>query len=187
LSDGNYTCLRDYMYTSGWLTQLRTRRLSFIRQSLLSVYQCSETNLMHFLFSLLRIKGLYILQALLAHSQEALHKRHLKYCVRVMSVGCTILVSLYWDTMMHGQQNIKSLLYPNAYWANIAEVWPEKNMFRTKFVEDKTYRPWMKQRIVLTHWYTVLEETKKLDRSLMGMLCLYGNVRTNNFVFVRIW
>jgi hypothetical protein len=28
-------------------------------------------------------------RALLAHLQEALHKRHLVYCVRVMSVGCT--------------------------------------------------------------------------------------------------
>jgi hypothetical protein len=28
-------------------------------------------------------------RSLLAHSQEALHKRHLVYCVRVMSVGCT--------------------------------------------------------------------------------------------------
>jgi hypothetical protein len=44
---------------------------------------------MHVLFNLLRIKGLYMLRALLAHPQEALHKRHLVYCVRVMSVGCT--------------------------------------------------------------------------------------------------
>jgi hypothetical protein len=28
-------------------------------------------------------------RVLLAHPQEALHKRHLVYCVRVMSVGCT--------------------------------------------------------------------------------------------------
>jgi hypothetical protein len=27
-------------------------------------------------------------RALLAHPKEALHKRHLVYCVRVMSVGC---------------------------------------------------------------------------------------------------
>jgi hypothetical protein len=27
-------------------------------------------------------------RALLAHPQEALNKRHLVYCVRVMSVGC---------------------------------------------------------------------------------------------------
>jgi hypothetical protein len=32
---------------------------------------------MHFLFGLLRIKGLYMFRALLAHPQEALHKKHL--------------------------------------------------------------------------------------------------------------
>jgi hypothetical protein len=51
-------------------------------------YQYSETNVMHFLFSLLKIKGLYMYRALLAHPQEVLHKRHLVYCVRVMSFGC---------------------------------------------------------------------------------------------------
>jgi hypothetical protein len=35
-------------------------------------YQYSETNVMHFLFSLLRINGLYMFGALLAHTQEAL-------------------------------------------------------------------------------------------------------------------
>jgi hypothetical protein len=35
------------------------------------------------------IKGLYMFRALLAHLQEVLHKRHLVYCLRVMSVGCT--------------------------------------------------------------------------------------------------
>jgi hypothetical protein len=50
--------------------------------------QCSETNMMHVLLSLLRIKGFYMFRALLAHPQEALNKRHLVYCVRVMSVGC---------------------------------------------------------------------------------------------------
>jgi hypothetical protein len=71
---------------------------------------------MHFLFSLLRIKGLYMFRALLAHPQEALDKRHLVYCVRVMSVGCYqgwsgTLVSLYWYTMMHGQQNITCTMF----------------------------------------------------------------------------
>jgi hypothetical protein len=33
---------------------------------------------------------------LLAHPHEALHKRHLVYCVRIMSVGCaTIAVKLF--------------------------------------------------------------------------------------------
>jgi hypothetical protein len=31
--------------------------------------QCSEMNVMHFLFNLLRIKGLYMFRALLAHPQ----------------------------------------------------------------------------------------------------------------------
>jgi hypothetical protein len=122
------------------------------------VPQYNATNVMHFSFNLLRIECLYIFRALLAHPQEALHKRHLVYCVGIMSVGsattvlqschsqltyarthytkcrlCTAswgwasnvrnmkghsilnklnekfitLVSLYWYTMMHGQQNIK--------------------------------------------------------------------------------
>jgi hypothetical protein len=34
-------------------------------------------------------------RSLLARPQEALHKRHLVYCVRIMSVGCgTVAVSL---------------------------------------------------------------------------------------------
>jgi hypothetical protein len=52
-------------------------------------HQYSKTNAMQYLFSLLRIKGLYMFRALLAYLQEALHKRHLIYCVHVMSVGCT--------------------------------------------------------------------------------------------------
>jgi hypothetical protein len=38
---------------------------------------------------LLRIKGLYMFRTLLGHQQKELHKRHLVYCVRVKSVGCT--------------------------------------------------------------------------------------------------
>jgi hypothetical protein len=51
-------------------------------------YQYNETNVMHFLFNLLRLNGLYMFRALLAHPHESLHKRHLVYCVRVLSVGC---------------------------------------------------------------------------------------------------
>jgi hypothetical protein len=54
----------------------------------ITVYQYSETNLMHFLFSLLKIKGLYMFRALHAHPQEVLHERQLVYCVHVISVGC---------------------------------------------------------------------------------------------------
>jgi hypothetical protein len=44
--------------------------------------------LTHFLLNLLRIKGLYMFRTLFAHHQEELHKRHLVYCMRVMSVDC---------------------------------------------------------------------------------------------------
>jgi hypothetical protein len=47
--------------------------------------QYSETNVMHFLFGLLRIKDLYMFRALLVHPQQALLKRHLVYCVRYVS------------------------------------------------------------------------------------------------------
>jgi hypothetical protein len=52
--------------------------------------QYSETKIMRFLFSLLRIKGLYMFRELLAHPQEALHKWHLVYCMRVPAdLTCT--------------------------------------------------------------------------------------------------
>jgi hypothetical protein len=63
--------------------------------SCIIVYQHNETNVMHFSFNLLRTKGLYMFRALLTHPQEVLHKRHLVYCMRKMSVGCdTSAVSL---------------------------------------------------------------------------------------------
>jgi hypothetical protein len=40
---------------------------------------------MHFLFNPLRIKAVYMFRALLAHPQKVLHKRHLVYCVYVVS------------------------------------------------------------------------------------------------------
>jgi hypothetical protein len=52
-------------------------------------YQYTETNVMHILFNVLRSTGLYMLREFLVHPQEALHKRHLVYCVRVMSVSCS--------------------------------------------------------------------------------------------------
>jgi hypothetical protein len=58
------------------------------------VRQDRETNMMHFMFSLLRINGRYMFRALFAHPQEALHKRHLIYCVCVLSVGCTRVQSV---------------------------------------------------------------------------------------------
>jgi hypothetical protein len=57
--------------------------------------QHSETNVMHFLFNLLRIKGLYMFRALLAHHQEELHRRHLVYCDKISSINPTSDKSLW--------------------------------------------------------------------------------------------
>jgi hypothetical protein len=56
------------------------------------LYQYNETNVVHVSFNLLRIKGLCIFRALLAHPQEVLHKRHLVYCMRIMSVGWVMII-----------------------------------------------------------------------------------------------
>jgi hypothetical protein len=50
------------------------------------MYQYIETNVMNLLFNLLRIKGFYMFRALLAHPQEAMHKRHFVYCMRACYV-----------------------------------------------------------------------------------------------------
>jgi hypothetical protein len=50
------------------------------------VDQYSATKEMHLLFSLLRIDGIYMFRALLAHVQEVLQKRHLVHSVRVLLV-----------------------------------------------------------------------------------------------------
>jgi hypothetical protein len=61
--------------------------------------------------SLLRIEDLYIFRALLAHPQEALLLRHLVYCMRVMSVGCTTVgVELGQQTDMTRTQYTKCRL-----------------------------------------------------------------------------
>jgi hypothetical protein len=51
-----------------------------------SEYQYSETSVMHFSFDLLRIKGLYMFRALLAHPQEAIHK--LTYARNILNAVC---------------------------------------------------------------------------------------------------
>jgi hypothetical protein len=45
-----------------------------------------------FLFGLLRIKGLYMFRALLAHLQEAQHKRHLVYGVHVSQLAAELQI-----------------------------------------------------------------------------------------------
>jgi hypothetical protein len=53
-------------------------------------------------------------RALIAHPQEALHRRHLVYCVHVMSVGCT-RIEASGNACYHSVQNVfsSSLLSKN--------------------------------------------------------------------------
>jgi hypothetical protein len=71
-----------------WITRSDLRRTNGMSPFPKPLLAASDlTNMMHFSFNLLRIKGLYMFRALLAHPQEATHKRHFVYCVR-MSVVC---------------------------------------------------------------------------------------------------
>jgi hypothetical protein len=51
-------------------------------------HQYNGTNVMHFFIQFSENQGPLHFLGLLAHPQEALHKRNLVYCVRIMSVGC---------------------------------------------------------------------------------------------------
>jgi hypothetical protein len=55
--------------------------------------QYIETNVMYFLFNLLRIKGLYMFRALLSHPQEALHVTFgvLRVLCQLAAPGCSQL------------------------------------------------------------------------------------------------
>jgi hypothetical protein len=81
--------MRVYRCGLSWTFLLLNKSEFFLMGKRIKQNQHSKTKVTHFSFNLLTIKGLYMCRALLAQLQEALHKRHLVYCVRVMSVGCT--------------------------------------------------------------------------------------------------
>jgi hypothetical protein len=86
--------LRIYTLNSVYLIP---KKMWMALQTLLffaKICQYSETSMIHILFSLLRIKDLYMFWALLAHFQEVLHKWHLVYCMLVMSVSCNRSTSI---------------------------------------------------------------------------------------------
>jgi hypothetical protein len=82
--------------------------------------------MLHFSFNLLRIKGRYMFRALHAHHQQALHKRHLVYCMH-MSVGCgTVEVKLQ---PCQSQLTLYARIVPNA--VCVAPPEDEQVMFKT--------------------------------------------------------
>jgi hypothetical protein len=58
------------------------------------VYQYNETNVIYFLFRLLRMKGLYLFRTLLAQPQETLHKRHFVYCETATAPQTTDIIHM---------------------------------------------------------------------------------------------
>jgi hypothetical protein len=85
------------------------RKRKSLKDRTTKLSQYSETNVMQILLNLLRIKDLYMFQALLAHPQEVLNKRHLVYCGRVMSVGCTRIGVERCSQLTYHARNIPSV------------------------------------------------------------------------------
>jgi hypothetical protein len=119
----------------------------------ITVYQYSETNVMYFLFNLLRIKSLYMNRTLLAHPQEVLYKEHLVYCVRVMSVGFTRTgVKLQQPTDITCTQYTKCRLGSASWgWASNA-----RNMYRSLSLNKPNKKCIT---LVLLYWYTAVKKT----------------------------
>jgi hypothetical protein len=101
--------------------------------------------------------------ALHAHPQEVLHKWHLVYCVRVVSVGCTILVQ---PTDITCTQYTKfHLFYASWGWASNAQ-----NM----------YRPWILNKLnekcitlVSLYWYTKMHSQQNIKFDTLCIICLF--------------
>jgi hypothetical protein len=86
--------------------------------------QFNENKVMHFLFNLLGIKGLYMFRALFVHPQEALHKLHLTYCVRIMSVDCvSIAMKLQpWHSQLTLRMQYTKCRFCSASWGWASNV-----------------------------------------------------------------
>jgi hypothetical protein len=101
-----YYCSRNEI--SKFMPSVERRILRFFYRIKNIRFQYSKTKVKNFLFNLLRIKGLYMFRALLADPQEALYKRHLVYCMRVMSVGCTSIAVDWCSQLTQHARNIPS-------------------------------------------------------------------------------
>jgi hypothetical protein len=132
---------------------------------LMSASQYSETNVMNILFNLLRIKDLYMFRALLAHPQETLHTWHLIYCLRVTSVGCTILVQ---PTHITRKQYTKYRLCSASWrWAsNARNMWGP--LILNKLTENCIT-------LVSLYWYTMTQVSKTLMSACYSIVELRSN------------
>jgi hypothetical protein len=139
------------------------------------MYQYSEINVMHFLFSWLRIKGLYMFRALFSHPQEVLYKRHLVYCVRVISVGCTrIGVERKQTTDITRTQYTKCRLYNASWgWENNA-----RNMERPLILNKSNKECIM---LVPPYWYTMIHDQQSIKYGKSTILWPLGKTYYQGF------
>jgi hypothetical protein len=99
------------------------------------------TDVMHFLISLLRIMGLYMFRVLLAHPQEMQYNRHLVYCVRVISVGCT---RIRWNLKNSELKNSSTLTLARSV---TVYNWPRGELsYLASLGSEKISAPYFKQR-----------------------------------------
>jgi hypothetical protein len=132
---------------------------------------------MHLSFNLLRVKGLYMFRALLAHSQGALYEQYLVYCVRIISVGC------YQDWRGTPSRRTQ-LTYPAR--STPSAVWvapPANDQVRLETCRGPWFSiNWMKfvsRWFHYTAWFTSFEK-KNVSR------CFYTHKQTRA-VFRRFW
>jgi hypothetical protein len=114
-------------------------------------YQYNETNVMHFSFNLLRIKGLYMFRALPTHPQEVVDERHLVYCVLVMSVDCY----QGWSGITLTQYTKCPLFSTSWGWASNA-----RNTYR-HLILNKLKENYVT--LVLLYWFTVLHGQQNIN------------------------
>jgi hypothetical protein len=137
----------------------------------MSYFQYSETNVMHFLINLLRIKGLFMFRTLLAHPQEVLHMHNLVYCTRVIFVGCTrIEVRVHqdwsWTSILVQPTDITRTQYTQCRLCSTSWGWASyvRNMYRP-LILNKLNKNCIT--LVSLHWYTMMQVNKTLTLTLL--------------------
>jgi hypothetical protein len=124
----------------------------------------------------LKIKGLYRFRALLAHPQEALHKRHLVYYVR-MSAGCaTVVVKLQ---SWHSQLTLYARNIPSA----VCAVPPEDEQVMLETCRGPWFSiNWMKIASCWFRYTDILWCTVSKTLRLSEMSCFHDLEKTGIFV-----
>jgi hypothetical protein len=109
------------------------------------VYQYSTTNIMHILFNLLRIEGLYMFRALLAHIQEAQHKQKL-------GILCACYFSWLHTPILVQPADITHTQYMKCRLCSVFWRWPSNARIMYKpLILNKLNKKCIT--LVVLHWY----------------------------------